>query len=134
LVRKLIEGHTDRQTGDLISLTFLFKESRLKSVLLLVARPRMFVWYIHTIFWRLENPIFNTGRTVDYTVRTTALELLKGRHFYGMIINKYFRAELIQTTLLLYTFPKFISSFVKIGQLVHKLKGAHTHIDSMVIS
>jgi hypothetical protein len=33
LVQKLIRGThrwTDRQTGDLISLTFLFKESRLK--------------------------------------------------------------------------------------------------------
>jgi hypothetical protein len=26
------EGHTDRHTGDLISLTFLFKESRLKTI------------------------------------------------------------------------------------------------------
>jgi Ran GTPase-activating protein (RanGAP) involved in mRNA processing and transport len=31
LVQKLLgRGHTDRQTGDLTSLTFLFKESRLK--------------------------------------------------------------------------------------------------------
>jgi hypothetical protein len=29
-VDRRTDGHTDRQTGDLISLTFLFKESRLK--------------------------------------------------------------------------------------------------------
>jgi hypothetical protein len=36
LVPKLLGGggHTDRQTGDLISLTFLFKESGLKSVIM----------------------------------------------------------------------------------------------------
>jgi hypothetical protein len=32
LVQKLLGGHTDRQTGDLISLTFRFKESRLKTI------------------------------------------------------------------------------------------------------
>jgi hypothetical protein len=33
LVQKLLGGHTDRRTGDLISLTFLFKGSRLKIIL-----------------------------------------------------------------------------------------------------
>jgi hypothetical protein len=43
LVRKLIMG-TDRQTCDLISLTFLFKESEARKKLVLLAAARDDTW------------------------------------------------------------------------------------------
>jgi hypothetical protein len=65
LVQKLLWGHTDRrtdrQTGDLISLTFLFKESRLKMQsywLLKQVGHRVSKWWVTEVFlyvWVTEN-------------------------------------------------------------------------------
>jgi hypothetical protein len=51
LVQKLLGGdtqtnrHTDRQTGDLISLTFLFKESRIKSRIWIISEKPCDKWH-----------------------------------------------------------------------------------------
>jgi hypothetical protein len=63
LVQKLLVGGlsdrgTDRQTGDLVSLTFLFKESRLKRNLIILrkalAKNKHFffiTWNAYSVWW-----------------------------------------------------------------------------------
>jgi hypothetical protein len=59
-------GHTDRRidrpTGDLISLTFLFKESRLKRVL--INNANLCMWHL-VLWWQLEyrTPVQDAGWT-----------------------------------------------------------------------
>jgi hypothetical protein len=61
---KVIRGDTDRQTGDLISLTFLFKESRLK----IVTR-----WCVYTE--RNVNLLANCSHVVSRMLRSQHLQV-----------------------------------------------------------
>jgi hypothetical protein len=79
LVQKLLGGthrQTDIQAGDLISLTFLFKESRLKTVLINgILNPGPTSYKVVVLSTRLlGSAILSAGNTHDADIKLVATE------------------------------------------------------------